>query len=75
MIDARGNFVEGKFQNGQINGFGIMKLENEMTYDGEFHNGTIQGNGTLTWISQDNSVLRFSGIFDSSHYYSGKCEI
>jgi hypothetical protein len=63
MIDARGNFVEGKFQNELINGLGFMRLENEMTYDGEFDNGTIHGNGTLTWISQDNSVLRFSGTF------------
>ena len=41
MIDARGNFVEGKFKNSKITGLGFMKLENEMTYDGEFNNGTI----------------------------------
>ena len=41
----------GEFENGKMNGKGILILTNNEKYEGGFFDGMVQGNGTFTTTS------------------------
>ena len=44
-----GDFYEGEFKNGEINGFGFYIWKNKHSYEGNFINGKMHGYGIYKW--------------------------
>ena len=44
-----GDFYEGEFKNGEINGYGFYTWKNKHTYEGSFLNGKMHGKGIYKW--------------------------
>lgn len=73
MIGINGTTVTGSFVDEKINGAGELKSESA-NYSGDFKDGVISGKGSLLWSNQTRQ-LKFTGLFDSVNFISGKLEI
>lgn len=50
IVDNDGNFYQGQWQNGEINGTGKMTFSNGNVYEGEWQNNAMNGTGRMDFV-------------------------
>lgn len=54
---------QGQFANGKFEGYGVFTQSDNMMYEGEFHDGAVQGLGRVTFKEKTHGVPHYEGRF------------